>query len=103
MATTFSRRKLLTSSGLIASAAALDALPSPVLAQGHSSQSANGLIRLVANENPYGPGPAARQVLKTAIDDSWKYAFRQEGRLKELVAEREGVEPRQWLRARAKF
>ena len=95
MAITLSRRNLLTRSGLLLGAAALDLCAQPASAQNRSSKPNGGMIRLIANENPYGPAPSAREALRKAIGESWKYAFRQEGRLRELIAEREGVKPRQ--------
>jgi len=77
------------------SAGALNLKTQPASAQNPSRGSAGGLIRLIANENPYGPGPAAREALEQAVDESWKYAFRQEGQLRELIAEREGIKPKQ--------
>jgi histidinol-phosphate aminotransferase len=94
MTTTLSRRNLLAQSGFLIGAATLGLRGRPAGAQNRSEKSSE-IIRLIANENPYGPGPAAREALGAAINDSWKYAFRQEGALRELIAEREGVTPRQ--------
>jgi histidinol-phosphate aminotransferase len=95
MTNPLSRRKLLARSGLILGAATLNLFPSLAGAQSRPEKSRRATIRLIANENPYGPGPKAREALSQSIGDSWKYAFRQEGELKELIAEREGVTPRQ--------
>ncbi|NIQ20728.1 MAG: hypothetical protein GTN92_00010, partial [Pseudomonas stutzeri] len=54
-----------------------------------------GLIRLIANENAYGPSPVAREALAASIDVAWKYAFRQSAGLKKLIAAREEVDPEQ--------
>lgn len=94
MTTTLTRRSLLTQSGLLLGATTLDLLATPAQAQIAANRSSRGMIRLIANENPYGPGPSAREALRVAIDQSWKYTFRQEGQLRELIAEREGVKPR---------
>jgi len=56
-------------------------------ASGHSG----GLLRLIANENPYGPSPAARLAAERAVADGWKYAFRETGALKKQIAAYEGV------------
>ncbi|MDH3510291.1 MAG: aminotransferase class I/II-fold pyridoxal phosphate-dependent enzyme [Gammaproteobacteria bacterium] len=93
MTITLSRRNLLAQSGLLLGAATLSLRAQPTGAQ-KRSRTASGIIRLIANENPYGPGPSAREALRAAIDQSWKYTFRQEGQLRELIAEREGVKPR---------
>jgi histidinol-phosphate aminotransferase len=92
MTITISRRKLLARSGLLLGATVVGLRAQPADPQKQSARS-GGMIRLVANENPYGPGPKAREALQAAMDESWKYAFRQEGQLKELIAEREGVKP----------
>lgn len=94
MTTTLTRRSLLTQSGLLLGATTLDLLAAPAQAQIAANRSSRGMIRLIANENPYGPGPSAREALRVAIEQSWKYTFRQEGQLRELIAEREGVKPR---------
>ncbi len=49
------------------------------------------LLRLIANENPYGPSPAARAAAQQAVADGWKYAFRETGALKKQIAAHEGV------------
>ncbi len=56
-----------------------------------SAAMASGPIRLVGNENPYGPSPAAAAAGQAAVDYAWKYVFREEVKLKALIAEREGV------------
>jgi histidinol-phosphate aminotransferase len=91
MMNTLSRRNLLVTSSLLLGGTTLKLYARSAQAQRGDGGSRGGLIRLIANENPYGPGPAARKALEASIDDSWKYAFRQEGTLKELIAEREGV------------
>ena len=95
MTNSLSRRKRFARSGLILGAATLDLFPSLTGAQSRPEKSRRRTIRLIANENPYGPGPKAREALIQSIGDSWKYAFHQKGELKELIAEREGVTPRQ--------
>lgn len=52
------------------------------------------MIRLAGNENPHGPGPAARAAIAAAIGDSWKYPMAEEMALRTRIAEREGVTPR---------
>jgi histidinol-phosphate aminotransferase len=52
------------------------------------------LIRLAGNENPHGPGPAARAAIQSAIAASWKYPMTEEMTLKAQIAEREGLTPR---------
>lgn len=92
MTITLSRRTLLEQAGLLVGGTSLNLLGEPASAQNPGRRSASGLIRLIANENPYGPGPAALEALRKAMTESWKYAFRQEGQLREFIAEREGVQ-----------
>jgi len=84
MSSSVSRRTLLT--GFLAGGAALRAL-----AGGHAPS--GGLLRLIANENPYGPSPAAREAANRAVQAGWKYAMREVTALKGLIAAREGVSP----------
>ena len=48
-----------------------------------------GLPRLIANENPYGPSPAARAAALQAVQEGWKYVIREVSALKRQLAERE--------------
>jgi histidinol-phosphate aminotransferase len=50
-----------------------------------------GPIRLLGNENPYGPSPAAAAAAHAAVEYAWKYVFQEEAKLKALISEREGV------------
>ncbi len=79
---------------LIAAGGALSAGLTPlVLAQsaGGGPNSGSHMLRLIANENPYGPSPAARAAANKAVDEGWKYAVRETGELKKLIAAHEGV------------
>ena len=48
--------------------------------------------RLMANENPYGISPKAREALVKAIDSSNRYAWMEFGQLGKLIGDKEGVE-----------
>jgi histidinol-phosphate aminotransferase len=48
--------------------------------------------RLIANENPYGPGPAAQAAAERAVALGWRYATREVRQLKAAIAEHEGVD-----------
>lgn len=50
------------------------------------------LRRLIANENPYGPGPAAQAAAARAVRQGWRYTVREVGPLKAAIAELEGVQ-----------
>jgi histidinol-phosphate aminotransferase len=52
-------------------------------------------LRLSANENPWGPGPAARAALLATTDESCRYGMRQMRELIEAIAAHEGVKPAQ--------
>ena len=82
MTTPISRRTLL--------AAALAAVPvSRAVAGGH--RSSGGMLRLIANENPYGPSPPARAAAEQGVKDGWKYAMQETRALTKQLAERHGV------------
>ncbi|MGI9341380.1 MAG: pyridoxal phosphate-dependent aminotransferase [Gammaproteobacteria bacterium] len=82
-----SRRSLIAAAGGL-----LGSSPLSALAGAHSSGSnAAPMLRLIANENPYGPSPMARAAATKAVEEGWKYALRETGMLKKLIAEREDV------------
>jgi histidinol-phosphate aminotransferase len=84
----FDRREILQ-----AGAAAAGLLGTLSVSAGqHDRRSApGGMLRLIANENPYGPSPAARAAAADAVEQGWKYAIRETGVLKKLIADHEGV------------
>jgi histidinol-phosphate aminotransferase len=95
---TMSRRTLIGASRALIAGAALGALPRPGRTQEPAGpRVATGLIRLAANENPHGPGPAARAAIQAAIADGWKYPIGEEMTLKAKIAEREGLTPQHVL------
>lgn len=47
--------------------------------------------RLSANENPFGPSPAAKKAIQEAIDTSYQYPFANTRMLMNKIAEHEGV------------
>jgi histidinol-phosphate aminotransferase len=49
--------------------------------------------RLNANENPFGPSPAAKKALMESIDGSFRYPMRSIGDLAAKIATYEGVSP----------
>lgn len=91
MSQSISRRTFLAAGGGLLGTAGLN-----LFAGGHQSAAGSGsMLRLIANENPYGPSPAARQAADRAIANGWKYAMRETGALKKLIAAHEGVEANQ--------
>jgi histidinol-phosphate aminotransferase len=81
-----SRRKAMTSSGVLA-----------LLAAAPVSQAANTtaqtLIRLHLNENPYGPSDQAKQAMQAALNDGWAYDNEDVLSLRRLIAAKEGLKP----------
>ncbi|MEL7195268.1 MAG: histidinol-phosphate transaminase [Bacteroidota bacterium] len=54
----------------------------------------NGLrARLLANENPYGPSDEVRLAIMESVSKGNRYGHQDSMRLKEMLAEREGVTP----------
>jgi histidinol-phosphate aminotransferase len=47
--------------------------------------------RLLANENPFGPSPAAKKAIQDAIDTGYQYPFQQIPALMDKIAQYEGV------------
>jgi histidinol-phosphate aminotransferase len=83
-----SRRGLIT--------AALSALPaSHLLADSSSSSSVSTHepIRLIANENPYGPSSKAQAAAVDGVANGWQYAFGEIGALRQQLAELHAVTP----------
>jgi histidinol-phosphate aminotransferase len=50
-------------------------------------------VRLIANENPYGPAASARQAIADALATGWQYPMGHDAPLKRLIAGREGLTP----------
>ena len=92
MSNSMDRRKLLSLAGMVALGAW-----SPGYAGGHRGASAGSgsMRRLIANENPYGPGPAARAAAERAAALGWRYATSEARQLKAAIAEHEGVDTSQ--------
>ncbi len=81
-----SRRSLILGTGGLLSVSA-----APLLFAQSGRPQRGEMLRLIANENPYGPSPAAQAAANKAIAEGWKYAMRETGELKKLIAELEGV------------
>src|SRR5207237_174358 len=47
--------------------------------------------RLLANENPFGPSPAAKKAIADALDKSYQYPFALGSQLKGNIAKYEGM------------
>jgi histidinol-phosphate aminotransferase len=93
-----SRRAVIGATPALLAGVALGSLPRSASAQLPPSRtSGSGAIRLAGNENPYGPGPAARAAIEAAVSDSWKYPIIEEMAFKAQIAAREGVTPQHVL------
>ena len=80
----FSRR---TFARLVGAGAAIAALPFPIA----SHAKPNGEVRLNANENPYGPSPAAMQAARDSLVRAWRYPDEEVDELIAAVARLHGV------------
>lgn len=54
---------------------------------------ANKLIKLGSNENPYGPSEKARQAMLAVMNQGNRYSFTEMNEFKALLAKKEGVTP----------
>lgn len=64
-------------------------------AAGPAAAARDGLrlpLRLSGNENPWGPGPAARAAIAAALDEGCRYGMTQLRELTEAIARHEGIE-----------
>ncbi|HCM75572.1 MAG TPA: aminotransferase [Cytophagales bacterium] len=59
---------------------------------GLNPYSANGNIRLNANENPYGPSEKAKQAIIQNMKESNRYPFQAQAELRKMIADKEGVD-----------
>src|SRR6185436_6310370 len=80
--TTFSRRDFAL---LLCTATAAAAVPRIVSAAPAKE------VRLSANENPYGPSPAAMRAIRDGLGDVFMYPFDAEERLTEAIAKMHGL------------
>jgi len=98
--TVFSRRSFLGGSaaatGLLAGGAALPLAAATPVVDGPLYGPAPQVAKLNANENPYGPSPAAIREAFDAVRQGGAYYVRDSvKRLKAMIAERNGVAPSQ--------
>jgi histidinol-phosphate aminotransferase len=92
------KRSLATGTGLLAGAAAYDALlAGPVSRAEAAWQAERGqnqkMVRLGSNENPYGPSPKVRQAIAGAMNAFNRYSHDAVADFKKILAEKEGVSP----------
>src|SRR5262245_19287533 len=72
----------------------------PLLGAGSSAaaapQAAGGVVRLSANENPYGPCPAALRAMRQAFALAWRYPDEAADLLRADLAKAHGL-PKEWF------
>ena len=82
------RRQLLGGSLALAAAAVA---PRPVAAKPTRANALQLPLRLSGNENPWGPGPAARAAIEAQMAEASRYGFRPARELVDAIAAHEGV------------
>lgn len=99
LAKPISRRRFAGLLGLgIASTALRPSAPAASAPQApFQPESADGIVRLSSNENPYGPPPAALDAMRRAFDQVWRYPDEVADELIVELARLHGVEPTQVL------
>jgi histidinol-phosphate aminotransferase len=66
--------------------------PGPAVGRAPAAPGApSSLIRIGSNENPFGPGPAARQAIAAAAAEANRYPFRTVGELADAIASKQAV------------
>jgi histidinol-phosphate aminotransferase len=92
----FSRRSFLHLSVAASAAAAFRGFTEPMLAAAARRRAhPPGAILIDANENPLGPGQAARDAMATIIPQGGRYADNLTDQLVQTFAENEGLKPEQ--------
>lgn len=91
------RRNWLKNSGLLlggmVAAGRLQASPWAALGQKESwQQEVNDIIRIGSNENPYGPGPMAKEAMLQAVSSSNRYPWATTTALREKIGALYGVD-----------
>ena len=85
------RRNWLRTVGMSGSLALLGGFNSLAFEPRPRSISNSSLIKLNANENPYGPSKKVRELLSSSFDLACRYPFRTLSGFVKLIAEKEGV------------
>ena len=89
---TLSRRALLSASALLIARPRAARADTPTEALIHPATDARAdPLALCWNENPYGPGPAARAAMNAAVTQSFRYPDNDLPQLMDALAKKEGV------------
>lgn len=97
LAKPISRRRFAGLLGLGIASTALRPVASVAQVPLPQTGSANGIVRLSSNENPYGPPPASLDAMRQAFDLVWRYPDEVADELATELARLHGVEPTQVL------
>lgn len=89
---TIDRRRLLATSVALATAAKVGATHAAAKAAPSTRAALRLPVKLSGNENPWGPGPAARAAIAATMDEGSRYGMPQLRALTEAIARHEGVD-----------
>ncbi|HMQ50304.1 MAG TPA: histidinol-phosphate transaminase [Saprospiraceae bacterium] len=92
--TQLNRRNWLKLSGLSGASLALGATLAPVekwVQTPHPARSSGGPVRLMSNENPYGPSEVVKKAMTDALSLTYQYPFSSYSVLLEALSKHEGV------------
>ncbi len=89
---TLDRRRLLAAGLALATAAQAQVADSAARPAATAAGALRLPLKLSGNENPWGPGPAARAAIAATVGESCRYGMPQLRALTEAIARHEGVE-----------
>src|ERR1700686_413001 len=92
-----SRRAFARAAGAGAAAAVLSPLVSVKPLFAVPPPASQGIVRLSANENPYGPSPAAFDAMRDAFAKAWRYPDESQDALIDAIAKSHAVSREQVL------
>src|SRR2546430_12007846 len=95
MISALNRRQWIKASGAALVTAALSSQIRPLRAQHEKERTATRakLVRISANENPFGPSQAAVMAMMQAMEKACRYPFEEAQELMQLIAAKEGCAP----------
>lgn len=91
-----SRRQTLGCSGGLAASllvSGVDGVRGATTSAAGKADVGSGYVRLLYNENPYGPPESAKQAVREAVDGGWSYGYDDVRQLRDVIAHREGLRP----------
>jgi histidinol-phosphate aminotransferase len=83
------RRNLFQSTGLIATGLVTAGVG--VASRPTAAAQSNDPVRLVANENPYGPSKSAQKAMSDSLGSGWMYSASEGRILREIISDREDL------------